>query len=109
MSQHVTITKDKHDTLLQTAKDFEALKAALYRGGVTSETLEVLIQQPLRRDSGPTCADWATLVENETQASLPGWYDPFQAPLPHHAFHTINALPGKEGTSEFKDQSKPPL
>ncbi|KAF1959946.1 hypothetical protein CC80DRAFT_584767 [Byssothecium circinans] len=43
LSANVTISKSEHDYLLQAAREFNLLKNALFRGGLTADTLETLL------------------------------------------------------------------
>ncbi|RPA97861.1 hypothetical protein L873DRAFT_1828869 [Choiromyces venosus 120613-1] len=43
----VTVTRDYHEDLVKTAKEYKALRTALIRGGVTVENLELLINAGL--------------------------------------------------------------
>ncbi|KAH3917896.1 hypothetical protein HBH56_046240 [Parastagonospora nodorum] len=41
---HVTISKAEHEYLLQSERDYHLLRSALFRGGLTTETLETLLE-----------------------------------------------------------------
>ncbi|KAH9871947.1 hypothetical protein J1614_006206 [Plenodomus biglobosus] len=43
LSNNVTISKDEHGYLLHAAREYHLLKSALFRGGLTMETLETLL------------------------------------------------------------------
>lgn len=43
LSNHVTISKDEHNHLIQAEREYRLLKSALFRGGLKSETLDTLL------------------------------------------------------------------
>ncbi|KAI9732676.1 MAG: hypothetical protein M1834_004013 [Cirrosporium novae-zelandiae] len=47
----VTVLRDEHDSLLRMAKEYSTLREALYRGGIASETLDVISLVPLDDES----------------------------------------------------------
>ncbi|KAF2644980.1 hypothetical protein P280DRAFT_514438 [Massarina eburnea CBS 473.64] len=59
LSSNVTISKSEHNFLLQASREFDLLKHALFRGGLTAETLETLLtgeglsEEPTPTQAGP--------------------------------------------------------
>ncbi|KAI6830943.1 hypothetical protein KC340_g12055 [Hortaea werneckii] len=53
---NVTVARTEYDSLLRISKEYELLKSALFQGGVTAETLDILISGAgsgsTRKDSG---------------------------------------------------------
>ncbi|OAL49368.1 hypothetical protein IQ07DRAFT_600395 [Pyrenochaeta sp. DS3sAY3a] len=50
---HVTIPKIEHENLLQASKEYDLLKQALFRGGLTHETLETLLEGEFSASNAP--------------------------------------------------------
>ncbi|CAN9182892.1 unnamed protein product [Alternaria alternata] len=44
LSNNVTISKAEHEYMIQAMREYHLLKSALFRGGLTTETLETLLQ-----------------------------------------------------------------
>ncbi|KAF2661216.1 hypothetical protein K491DRAFT_481319 [Lophiostoma macrostomum CBS 122681] len=72
LSTSVTISKAEHDYLVQAAREYNLLKSALFRGGLTTETLDTL----LAGESGVT-NDEPTTTYNSSS-----WDDTFVRPKP---------------------------
>ncbi|RMY56321.1 hypothetical protein D0863_13013 [Hortaea werneckii] len=53
---NVTVARTEYDSLLRVSKEYELLKSALFQGGITAETLDILISGAgsggTRKDSG---------------------------------------------------------
>ncbi|KAI6864758.1 hypothetical protein KC338_g5330 [Hortaea werneckii] len=53
---NVTVARTEYDSLLRVSKEYELLKSALFQGGITAETLDILISGAgsggARKDSG---------------------------------------------------------
>ncbi|KAI7279141.1 hypothetical protein KC345_g5540 [Hortaea werneckii] len=53
---NITVTRTEYDSLLRVSKEYELLKSALFQGGITAETLDILISGAgsgeTRKDSG---------------------------------------------------------
>ncbi|OCK83349.1 hypothetical protein K432DRAFT_379589 [Lepidopterella palustris CBS 459.81] len=57
LSTNVTISKAEHDYLLQAAREYNILRSALFRGGLTPDTLDTLICGENEYCNGDTNAD----------------------------------------------------
>ncbi|KAF1921154.1 hypothetical protein BDU57DRAFT_509795 [Ampelomyces quisqualis] len=63
---HVTISRAEHDYLLSSERNYHLLKSALFRGGLTNETLETLLEG----ESGASTAENASQYDYQTQETL---------------------------------------
>ncbi|CAO2647855.1 Nn.00g087770.m01.CDS01 [Neocucurbitaria sp. VM-36] len=58
LSNHVTISKAEHKYLLQAVREYQLLKNTLFRGGLTTETLETLLEGERGVDDEPSQYDY---------------------------------------------------
>ncbi|KAF2007134.1 hypothetical protein P154DRAFT_550763 [Amniculicola lignicola CBS 123094] len=93
LSSNVTISKSEHEYLLQAVREYNLLKTALFRGGLTADTLDTLL-------TGENEA------ANEHSAPLHAgntWEDTFTKPTPKPVTMTVprssDASPDSENTA----------
>ncbi|KAF1947665.1 hypothetical protein EJ02DRAFT_1538 [Clathrospora elynae] len=61
LSNNVTISKAEHEFLIQAVREYHLLRSALFRGGLTTETLETLLQgESGATDEEPSNYDYAS-------------------------------------------------
>ncbi|KAI7209658.1 hypothetical protein KC333_g8622 [Hortaea werneckii] len=72
---NVTVVRTEYDSLLRVSKEYELLKSALFQGGITAETLDILISGAgsggTRKDSG---ASGLKTGPNGFEGQLPAYY-----------------------------------
>ncbi|KAI7182352.1 hypothetical protein KC363_g8813 [Hortaea werneckii] len=72
---NVTVARTEYDSLLRVSKEYELLKSALFQGGVTAETLDILISGAgsggTRKDSG---ASGLKTGHDGFESQLPGYH-----------------------------------
>ncbi|PVI06202.1 hypothetical protein DM02DRAFT_38092 [Periconia macrospinosa] len=86
LSVNVTISKSEHDYLTQSLHDFNQLKSVLFKGGLTTETLETLLASECEASDEPSV----------TQPS--SWEDTFAQP---QLFSTIPDGPVSNSRSPY--------
>ncbi|KAF1974808.1 hypothetical protein BU23DRAFT_91236 [Bimuria novae-zelandiae CBS 107.79] len=92
LSNNVTISKAEHDYLLQAVREYNLLKSALFRGGLTTETLDTLLAgEGAAHDEPKTYA---------TQSS--SWEETFVRP---NAVPVIMSRPHTEHSSPTSDNT----
>ncbi|KAK3679170.1 hypothetical protein LTR78_000731 [Recurvomyces mirabilis] len=99
---NVSISKDEYDSLLRTSREFEALKSALFQGGITPETLQLLISNSAngehRKDSGVPADSWADDYDHAyaggQQQGIPGHYHDVSWRQAHDSTPGFNLAPG---------------
>ncbi|KAI6830003.1 hypothetical protein KC365_g9018 [Hortaea werneckii] len=72
---NVTVARTEYESLLRVSKEYELLKSALFQGGITAETLNILISGAgsggTRKDSG---ASGLKTGPNGFEGQLPAYY-----------------------------------
>ncbi|TKA70435.1 hypothetical protein B0A55_07892 [Friedmanniomyces simplex] len=99
---HVSISKAEYDSLCRTSREFELLKAALFQGGITAETIGLLISgvdtTEQRKDSGSLTNAWAydfsSQVPLHGQPSSQPHSSDFDRGMPWRQPATFNVAPG---------------
>ncbi|KAK1083084.1 hypothetical protein LTR33_003492 [Friedmanniomyces endolithicus] len=99
---NVSVSKEQYDNLCRTSREFEVLKAALFQGGITAETLGLLISgadsTEHRKDSGSLGNAWADDFNNPVpyhgQPSSQLQRSTFDRGIPWRQAATFNLAPG---------------
>ncbi|KAF2191119.1 hypothetical protein K469DRAFT_696858 [Zopfia rhizophila CBS 207.26] len=102
LSLNVTISKVEHDSLLRDRREYNLLKNALYRGGLTEETLHTL----LSGEGGATHDDPTAYINNTGT-----WEGTFVKPKPVPVTMTVplssETSPGASDNTAVGDELQP--
>ncbi|GAB1736412.1 hypothetical protein NU219Hw_g7562t1 [Hortaea werneckii] len=113
---NVTVARTEYDSLLRVSKEYELLKSALFQGGITAETLDILISgagsSDTRKDSG--ASGWRarpdtfesqlpTCHSNLNYQNQPSLYQDVHwrhnGPIPSSTFHDGNSQQAQAGAT----------
>ncbi|KAF7187823.1 RNA-binding protein MRN1 [Pseudocercospora fuligena] len=89
----VTISKAEYDSLLRDSRDFQLLKQSLFQGGLTAESLALLINGP--NEPKPT------------QPKINSWADEYNDTPPAYGNHTTNHTAPRNGAAWRSGASAP--
>ncbi|KAF2687407.1 hypothetical protein K458DRAFT_415662 [Lentithecium fluviatile CBS 122367] len=105
LSNNVTISKAEHEYLLQAVREYNLLKNALFRGGLTAETLDTL----LSGESGAASNDEQTSQTTQTNTWEDKFARPQSVPVKMSAPRYGDASPNSDNTAVGEGlQPRPP-